>query len=182
MDESWKPVPGYEGLYEVSDLGRVKSLSRKVRSGVGSRTLRERILAQDTANNGYLRVSLCRDGRKKEKMVHSLVLAAFRGPRPPGKVSCHDSGIKSDNRLSRLRYDTQSGNLADREIHGTINWASKISGAQALEIFRAKGKMRLRELADLHNISITTVSDIWNRKTWVRITGTADAADQRLLA
>ena len=72
--ENWKPVVGYEGLYEVSDLGRVKGVARVVEGPNGSRLLKKRILKQSKDRNDYLTLTLCRDGKSKTRKVHQLDL------------------------------------------------------------------------------------------------------------
>ena len=120
MSEQWLPVVGYEGMYEVSDLGRVKSLARLIRRRGGCRVMsKEMILKNRRLNSGYGIVGLAKDGKKKDFSVHSLVLKAFVGERPEGMYACHNNGDSSDNRLSNLRWDTQSANLLDTVKHGT---------------------------------------------------------------
>jgi hypothetical protein len=120
--EQWLPVVGYEGCYEVSDHGRVKSLSRLVRKGDTHRHVPERILG---GPGRYPTVGLHRNGKRIERAVHQLVLVAFRGACPEGQVACHNDGNPGNNRLENLRWDTQSNNLRDEVAHGTHHWASK---------------------------------------------------------
>lgn len=115
--ETWKPVVGYEGAYEVSDLGNVRSLARMDRRG---RRVKARTLASGIAGNGYLLVSLWRDGRGESRMVHQLVAAAFLGPRPEGMDICHADGNRTNPAAANLRYDTRAANLADARAHGTL--------------------------------------------------------------
>ena len=114
-NERWRTVPGFEGFYEVSDLGRV----RNSRTG--------HILSPRPEKGGYLRVCLSRANRaqRKELKVHRLVLAAFVGPCPDGMEGCHDDGDPSNNRLDNLRWDTRSGNIADTLTQGTHHHAQK---------------------------------------------------------
>lgn len=118
-EERWLPVVGYEGLYEVSDLGRVKSLARYVRDRGGVRLVRERVLKSKSQGFGYRTVMLCREGHRKTRTIHQLVLESFVGPRPEGMVACHGDGDPANNRRSNLRWDTQSNNLYDAVRHGT---------------------------------------------------------------
>ena len=118
--EKWLPIAGYEGLYEISDLGRVRSLPRTVPYG-GSRAGVSRrhpggILT--TFGKLYPVVKLAKDGRKVCFNVHQLVLEAFVGPRPGGMVCCHGPGGDRDNRLSNLRWDTVTENNRDVVRHG----------------------------------------------------------------
>lgn len=109
--ERWLPVPGMEGAYEVSDMGRVRSLDRLVVNGPrgATRPLRGRVLRIHLAK-GYPSVSL---GASRKACVHTLVLLAFVGPRPDGMECCHWNGDPTDNRLQNLRWDTSSNNKKD---------------------------------------------------------------------
>lgn len=115
--ESWLPIPGYEGCYEVSNLGRVRSLPRNTTFG--------RILAQDILHAGHRRVTLYRDGRRSRIFVHRLVLLAFVGPCPEGMECRHLNGDSADNRLANLTYGTRSENTLDDVRHGKHRNARK---------------------------------------------------------
>lgn len=126
-DEQWRPVPGYEGFYEVSDRGNVRGLDRIVDvKGQGKRKLRGRTLSKAVSNTGYLAVSLRKNGTHKTILVQYLVADAFLGPRPDGMQLCHNNGNHVDNRAENLRWDTRSGNMLDRQIHGTDHQRNKI--------------------------------------------------------
>lgn len=120
MAERWLPVIGYEGCYEVSDYGRVRSLGRRVNSPTGGRTLRARLLVPMLDTGGYPRVSLNLQGSVTIDRVHRLVLKAFVGPPPAGLWGCHYDGNPGNNRLSNLRWDSPSSNVADAKRHGTL--------------------------------------------------------------
>lgn len=123
--ERWKPVVGYEGMYEVSDLGRVRSLARKSKRGNHFLTINETILKPYRIPPGnYLSVSLSKNGVLERFRIHRLVLAAFHGPCPNGMVGCHNNGIIDDLRASNLRWDTKSANALDSVAHGT-NYSAK---------------------------------------------------------
>lgn len=118
--EKWLPVVGWEGLYEVSDQGRVRSLDRITYGRNGStRVARGRILTPATGSTGYLTVSLSNRSHHKMRMVHILVAEAFIGARPAGHYCCHGDGVKLNNNLVNLRWDTPSGNMQDAVRHGT---------------------------------------------------------------
>lgn len=123
-EETWKPVPGYEGKYEVSDLGRVRSLDR--RDAIG-RPIRGRVLKAGVSSRGYEHVSLSDGRRALTRAVHTMVLEAFRGPRPPGAEACHGEGGARDNRLANLRWDSHSENMIDRSRHGTCHHRGKVA-------------------------------------------------------
>lgn len=112
--EIWKDVLGYEGLYRVSNLGRFRSSDGTLRS-----VTRE-------PRNGYCRVSVRKDGKKKSLYIHSLVLEAFVGPRPTGMDCCHNNDDKADNRLCNLRWDSRANNLADRKRNGRLSSSYKV--------------------------------------------------------
>lgn len=111
--EQWRPVVGYEGCYEVSDRGRVRTVPRMVAAGRGAwRHVPQRIRRQAVTNAGYNIVTLSRS-QLTTKLVHTLVLEAFVGPRPVGMEACHYDGDKTNNILTNLRWDTKKANEAD---------------------------------------------------------------------
>ena len=120
--EKWLPIPGYEGRYEVSDLGRVRSLARKDSRG---RSRRERILRGRPQAKGHLAVALYADGVRCDQLIHWLVLLAFVGPRPEGMDACHWNDEPADNRLANLRWDTRAANIADSVRNGGHAMASR---------------------------------------------------------
>lgn len=132
--EHWMPIPHYGGFYEVSDLGRVRSVGRVVERKYSNGTKRfqhrnGRILRTAPVGRGYLAVSLYRDDIQKKRTVHQLVLLAFAGP-PDGLITRHLNGDRTDNRLKNLKYGTGSENLSDSVRHGTHPMARKTRCAQ----------------------------------------------------
>jgi hypothetical protein len=120
--ERWLPVPGYEGLYEASSLGMVRSLDRIVRTrGRGTRLSPGRVLAFGTYDDGHKHVTFSRDGKTRTFTVHSVILAAFVGPRPEGMQIRHfPDRDPANNRLDNLLYGTAKENMEDRDDwHGT---------------------------------------------------------------
>lgn len=116
MNETWLPVVGYEGHYEVSDQGRVRSVDRVDRRGWNRQGQLRRLSAHVT--DGRPTVRLLKDGRGQTLYVHRLVLEAFVGQCPEGHECCHGNGDNQDNRLSNLRWDTRSANQFDAVKHG----------------------------------------------------------------
>lgn len=115
-NEQWKPVPGYEGSYEVSDQGRVRSLDRLVPGKDGRVTrFHGRVLKPWENQVGHKYVQL---GRKDKRIVHRLVLETFVGPCPEGMEACHWNDVPGDNRLENLRWDTRRANSLDRQRNG----------------------------------------------------------------
>jgi hypothetical protein len=122
--ERWRDVVGHEGLYQVSDLGRVKSLPLTViDSNQRPMLLRGRLLKIVPNPYGYGHVQM--PGRKTMMKVHQLVLAAFVGPKQPGMITRHLNGDRLDNRLVNLAYGTPSENNFDKVSHGTDHNAVK---------------------------------------------------------
>ena len=120
--EEWRPVVGYEGRYEVSSLGRVKSLPRCVGRKDGSGQFlkgRLMVLTPHASKSPYPTVALCKNGVQRQHTVHRLVLEAFVGPCPPGMEACHNDGNHADSSLANLRWDTHLENHRDSVEHGT---------------------------------------------------------------
>lgn len=120
--ERWRPVVGFEGSYEVSDYGRVRSLPRRASNG---RRLGARILKSQATSYGYLCVFLYRDNGPEFRKVHTLVLEAFVGPAPAGQICRHLDGNPANPSLMNLKWGTHSENNLDQVAHGTHPWASK---------------------------------------------------------
>jgi len=112
MNEQWLPVIGYEGSYEVSNFGNIRSLTRVVSNGThGAYTKPGRYISKQTTKKGYKVVHLCKNGTERRKSVHSLVLEAFFGSRPSDRHQCnHKDGVKANNILDNLEWCTPSEN------------------------------------------------------------------------
>lgn len=116
---TYKPVSGFPG-YWVGDDGSVWcDIAFGPGGGPGKAKWRRRKLTR--RKDGYIWVSLHRDGRTVGVGVHRLVLTAFVGQPPAGHVGCHNNGLRHDNRLCNLRWDTHAANIADMKRHGTMN-------------------------------------------------------------
>lgn len=127
--ERWLPIVGYEGLYEVSDRGRVRSLDRIIVGGDKAGNRRERVqrgrvLRQTVCSFGYRRQELVKDGRRKSFAVHRLVAESFIGPAPSERheVRHHPDPGPSNNQVSNLLWGTHSENVRD-----TVNGGRYVS-------------------------------------------------------
>lgn len=127
MKEEWKPIPGWEGYYEASSLGRIRSVARKIMRADGiEQGFPARVLKPQLNKGGYQYVRLCVNGTKCKKNVHRLIALTFLGsPVSHDLVVCHSNGIKTDNSASNLRWDTVSANNYDMVRHGSHFFKSK---------------------------------------------------------
>lgn len=126
MSEEWRPVVGYEGLYEVSDLGYVRSLDRVIVCKTGQRQTRYgRVMVPHLSKANRRTVVLSREATQRTVHIYRLVLEAFVGPCPAGMEACHTNGDSSDDRLANLRWDTKSANAVDQIRHGRHHEARK---------------------------------------------------------
>lgn len=114
MTEEWRPVPGYGTLYEVSNLGRVRSNRRRWRSG------EPRMLRAKPTRSGYIPVTLSDGTRHEAKLLHHIVLEAFHGPRPSGAVARHLDDDRANNTAANLAWGTQADNVRDAVRNGRV--------------------------------------------------------------
>lgn len=172
--EEWRPVCGYEGRYEVSSFGNVRSLLRKVRRHDGHwQTHAGRVLRQTVGTHGYPTVALCNGAeRGTTRTVHTLVAAAFLGPRPEGHEVRHKNGNRLDPRADNLAYGTGADNQADRIAHGTHCRGEKNAMAKltALDVKHARSMRnsgaKFREIARHFNVSEATIHDLVAGRSW----------------
>lgn len=128
MTETWRPVPAWEGLYEVSDAGRVASLPRPRRNA--------RVILRPAADrDGYQQVLLASGNRKETRKVHHLVCAAFNGERPDGAQTRHLDGNSSNNTPANLAWGTNAENQADIVRHGRNENATKTECREGHPLF-----------------------------------------------
>lgn len=179
MKEEWKWIPDWEKLYMVSNKGRVRSVGREIpmpRGGIRNKP--GHIMLPQKAHNNYLRIGLCRNGKRRFFSVHYLVLLAFVGPPPPGYECNHKNGDKANNRLDNLEWMTRSENMAhafDTQLRagrkGEANHFSRLTEAQVLSIRRlyAAGGESHRTLAARFNVAYSNVANIIHRRTWAHI-------------
>ena len=174
--EQWKDIAGYEGFYQVSDFGDVRSIGRSIFCKSGEfRYVPGQLLSPWKTEKGYLAVSLSRGSDRKKLRVHRLVLTAFVGPPAEGEEGCHRDNDPSNNRLENLRWGTSKSNHADKLAIGTTArgekcGASKLKVTQVAEIKRqiAEG-IPLKDIARSFSISQPNVTAIKQNRTWRHI-------------
>lgn len=173
--EVWKDVQGYKGYYQVSNMGRVRSLDRWIprMDVLNFRLMKGRILKSTYVGNGYPQVNLSKKGKVKICDIHRLVLEAFVGTCPDSMECRHIDGDKSNAKLSNIKWGTPVQNQKDRNKHGTCNSGdrnghAKLSWEKVLWIRRkyATGKYTQMYLARKVRISPSVVSLIVNMKAW----------------
>jgi hypothetical protein len=163
------PIKDFPG-YAVSRDGKVWSCRKKGYGGGFTDSWRE--LKPDDLARGHLNVALVLNGKRHRRMVHRLVLETFHSPCPDGMEACHNDGVPTNNHIDNLRWDTHSGNLADRIKHGTMtrgenNKGSKLTEEQVRRIRRdRKSGWSLNRLAERENIGITTVCAVTTGQNW----------------
>jgi hypothetical protein len=172
-EEIWRPVVGYEELYEVSNCGNVRALPRAVhRLSRAGRQIIKRYAAFDftpsMSGSGYLRVPLS-DGRTQSRDVHALVCEAFHGPRPLGFHAAHEDGDRLNNHSTNLSWKSPQANAADRLRHGTHRAGSacaqaKLSDAEVRTIRESSSSVA--ELARIYGMAPGPMWMVKNRKTY----------------
>ena len=177
--EQWRPIAGYEGLYEVSDMGRVKSLDRVVKTKNGrEKRLKGLVLAAVYGERGRRQVTLSKDSRSRTLLVAPLVAAAFIGPRPEGYFVAHGPLGNSSNAVQNLSYKTPTGNALDRWRDGTIfigedNPMAKLTVPMVRFARRAIKEERISktELARIWGVSRRAIANAVSGHTWGWIEG-----------
>lgn len=120
--EIWRPVKNYEGLYEVSNFGRVRSLTRKVKTSKGiTQTWIGKMLTPGKSGNGYYYVTLSKNGKSKARRVHILVAQAFLPNKENYQQVNHIDGDKSNNDFSNLEWCTPHQNIKHAVSNGLFN-------------------------------------------------------------
>jgi len=181
--ERWLPVVGYEGLYEVSDWGRIRSVARYNTStkkyGGGRNPWYGKILNPNTIKGEYCQQKLTKEGRSKSHLVHRLVAEAFLGPIPPGNEVHHIDSNPANNTLPNLCFVTPSENMnAAVTRSGKANWRgigeqhpmAKLSKEQVIEIRRLHLEgMTQVAIAKQFGVTDHAIRRIVKRKTWKHI-------------
>lgn len=168
MSEQWRSVLGYEGLYEVSNLGHVVSVKFNKRKRLNPKP----------TSRGYKRITLRKDRKRKGVFVHEMVLEAFVSQRPDGLVANHKNGDKSDNRVQNLEWITQKQNVHHAIRKGNFFTPrgeqcgpSKLTEKQVLKIrsLFATGNFTKTALAARFDVTDVLVGKIVRHEIWRHI-------------
>lgn len=171
--EIWKDIPNYKGYYQVSNLGRVRSL-RIVSYSYNKKRTEPLVLSPCVNAYGYHSVTISKNGKLRKVMrISRLVLFTFAGkPKSKEYHAAHLNGKRSDNRLKNLKWKTSLENEADKKKHGTYLYGETGNGAilkekDVVQILKLLNKKKtLTYIAEKFNISIPTVSCIKHNKIW----------------
>ena len=145
MEEIWKDIPGYEGYYQVSNIGRVKSLERIVHYKPGSKSanphkshiVRERILTQRVADTGYYVVTLSKGAKRKIALVHRLIACSFITNKDPAAMRDinHKDGCRTNNDIDNLEWCTRSYNVNYGNRNDTVARKNTNHPAKSTPVF-----------------------------------------------
>lgn len=173
--ETWRDIPGYEGKYQASSMGRIRSLGRSIeyhrekpyfayRSGKMLKCL-------DRGNTPYYSVDIC----QKRKLIHRLVAAAFLGPCPAEMEVLHRNGNPKDNRIENLAYDTHSENVRDTYRYGGKQKKLFAEEVEQIRFGLATG-ISYQELAAMYGVTRSCISRIktGSRYGWLSPSQVAD--------
>lgn len=173
----WRNVVGYEGYYEVSNSGEVRSTTRTIDqvSNTGKaykRVLKSKIIQPQPNTRGYLRVELNKQGKAKCYFVQRIVAHAFLGERRPNQQVNHINGVKNDNRASNLEWCTSKENTRHAYITGLRTKENHnrailtLNDVIAIRISYKKHGIPRKYLAKLYGVHVSTITKLINKNNW----------------
>lgn len=173
--EIWRDVAGFEGYYMISNLGRIKSLTRKITEKTGKvNILKSRIIRQCVNDQGYWRFTANKDGKRKGLLQHRLIATAFI-PNPENKPFInHKNGIRSDNRIENLEWCTHQENVDHswrtglNQNIGEGNSVSKLTLKDVLyikKVYEDKWGQQ-SSLARMFNVTPSAIASVVKNKSW----------------
>lgn len=170
MTVEWRDIPGYEGLYQASSGGRVRSLDRVTYGrNKSTRTVRGRTLGlRVNPRSGYVQSVISVGGKVSYLYNHRLVCLAFNGePADDSMEVCHGDGDKQNNRPENLRWGTREENMADKKLHGTHRPKRKLdrNRAEAVRVM-AKSGLSSPTIAGVFGVTASNISMVLSGRTW----------------
>jgi hypothetical protein len=161
--EIFKDVLGYEGSYQISNLGNIKSIKFN----------KDRMLKKHISNNGYEIITLHNKGKLKTHTIHRLLALAFI-PNPQNKPQInHIDGVKTNNVITNLEWATVSENTKhafDNNLckNGENHYFAKLDNNSVIEIF--KSKLNIKQLSEIYKVSVITIYKIKQKANWAHLT------------
>ena len=166
----WKSVFGFEGFYEASSDGEIRSIRRQ--NPKNKRFMGGNIVKPILGSKGYYVVNLTKTGTRKQVFLHKLILEAFIGPRPQNLQACHNDGNRLNCNIENLRWDTASGNHKDKRKHGTWQVGEKANNVKLtndIVRFIREQKLTPKQAVKMFDTSLTNAKRIVSRKTWTHL-------------
>lgn len=175
--EEWKDIDGYEGMYQVSNFGRVRSLDRVIKRATGFSSIHKgKILAMSDRGNKYLVVSLSKNDDRVSVSVHRLVAEQFLDTVDGLDQVNHIDGNKQNNHYLNLEWCNASLNAIHafennlRKVYkGELHGGSKLNEEKVREIRKMAEKYTRQQIADHFNVSQTCVTLVVNRRNWAHV-------------
>ena len=177
IQEIWKPIKNYEGLYEVSNFGSIRSLDRTVKAAIRNNNFikrKGRDITPKYTQQGYQFVLLYKDGVSKSMFIHRIVAIEFLDNTDLKLAVNHKDLVKSNNNVLNLEWVTYKENKAhamenNAVAKGESCGASILKESDVIFIRSQHGLISGKKLAKKLSISDTNIYDIWNRRTWKHI-------------
>jgi transposase len=177
VNEEWRDISGYEGYYQVSNLGRVRSCDRVVKTERGDRAIKMRLMKPNLHRRGYYRIDLQKASVRITCFVHRLVAIAFLPIQDGRDQVNHKNGIKTDNCVDNLEWCNQHENMRHAVEYGlkpsmvgenAVN--SLLTESQVLEIreLRANGT-KLRIIAEMYGVSLSAIAMVVYCYNWAHL-------------
>lgn len=172
-NEIWKDIPGYEGKYQASTLGRIKSLNRYITrphpktKEVTRYLVRERILKNVVGSHGYYVVGL---GQHNNQKTHRLVALTFLGTCPVNQEVRHLNGVRTDNRIENLKYGTRSDNHIDRYEYGSRMGPLNSQDVIEIRSLLLNGKTPTSVIAEKFGVTCGAIAHIRQGRTFQWLT------------
>ncbi len=171
MKEEWRPIIGYEGVYDASNFGRIRRVKPEKNTFAG------RIMRQCKDRYGYPHLKLCKDGERKGYGTHTLIIGAFVGPCPVGKQVNHKDGDKTNNCIENLEYVTQRENnehafrlgLKNMDhVVGERHYNSILTERDIPQIRRLikEGEFTRQEIGTMYGVSRSAINNVQNGHAW----------------